>query len=75
MEASPDALNPNIHERGSPAVRAAKDITFGSVRRKSLVCFSYLSPLVLSLLGCRNSFEIFRAPLRPHQGSLASTGA
>jgi len=33
MEASPDALNPNIHDpsrRGSPAVRAAKDITFGS---------------------------------------------
>ncbi|KAF8271846.1 mitochondrial carrier [Lactarius quietus] len=34
MEASPDALNPDIHDpsgRGSPAVRAAKDITFGSV--------------------------------------------
>ncbi|KAH9000806.1 mitochondrial carrier [Lactarius hatsudake] len=33
MEASPDALNPDIHDpsrRGSPAVRAAKDISFGS---------------------------------------------
>ncbi|KAI0305129.1 mitochondrial carrier [Multifurca ochricompacta] len=33
MEASPDALNPCIHDssrRGSPAVRAAKDIAFGS---------------------------------------------
>ncbi|KAN0127223.1 Mitochondrial carrier domain containing protein [Lactarius tabidus] len=33
MEASPDALNPDIHDpsrRGSPAVRAAKDIAFGS---------------------------------------------
>ena len=36
MEASPDALNPHVHDpsrRGSPAVRAAKDITYGSVRR------------------------------------------
>lgn len=40
MEASPDALNPDIHDpsrRGSPAVRAAKDITFGSVRAKTRV--------------------------------------
>lgn len=38
MEAAPDALSPSSPstsmsaERGSPAVRAAKDITFGSVR-------------------------------------------
>ncbi|KAI0264731.1 mitochondrial carrier [Gloeopeniophorella convolvens] len=34
MEASPDALSPHAHDsarRGSPAVRAAKDITFGSI--------------------------------------------
>jgi ornithine carrier protein len=36
MEASPDALNSHVHDpsrRGSPAVRAAKDITYGSVRQ------------------------------------------
>jgi hypothetical protein len=41
MEASPAALDPHIHDpsssrRGSPAVRAAKDITFGSVRQNNL---------------------------------------
>ena len=78
MEASPDALNPDIHDpsrRGSPAVRAAKDITFGSVRPKSFVCFSCFDLFCACRLGCRNSFEVFRTPLRPHQGSLASTGA
>lgn len=41
MEASPAALDPHIHDpsssrRGSPAVRAAKDITFGSVRQNNI---------------------------------------
>ena len=39
MEASPAALDPHVHDpsrRGSPAVRAAKDIAFGSVRRTTL---------------------------------------
>ena len=53
MEASPDALNPDIHDpsrRGSPAVRAAKDITFGSVRAKTRVflqCFDLFCTLRL----------------------------
>jgi hypothetical protein len=36
MEAPPDALNPHVHDPlfASPtALRVAKDITFGSVRR------------------------------------------
>lgn len=54
MEASPDALNPNIHDpsrRGSPAVRAAKDITFGSVRRNYLACLLWLTSSVLQAAG------------------------
>jgi len=59
MEASPDALNPHVHDpsrRGSPAVRAAKDITYGSVRR---IVFTPSDPQTLwhYLAGCRNSFE------------------
>lgn len=41
METSPDALNPETSyvietRKGTPAVRAAKDIAFGSVRTSFL---------------------------------------
>ena len=59
MEASPDALNPHVHDpsrRGSPAVRAAKDITYGSVRQ---IVFTQSDPQFhrYYLEGGRNSFE------------------
>lgn len=41
--------------------------------QKLVYFFNALTSFVL--LGCRNSFEVFRAPFRPHQGSLASAGS
>ncbi|KAH9974022.1 mitochondrial carrier [Lactifluus volemus] len=39
MEATTDDISHQAHDRGSPAMRAAKDITFGSVRQINFVHF------------------------------------
>lgn len=53
MEAAPDALNPATTEtrKGTPAVRAAKDIAFGSVRGYFLLFYTVSNS---GCKGCRN---------------------
>jgi hypothetical protein len=57
MEATTDDISHQAHDRGSPAMRAAKDITFGSVRQINFVQL-HNSTRFLSI-GRWNSFKIF----------------
>jgi hypothetical protein len=58
MEATTDDISHQAHDRGSPAVRAAKDITFGSVRPINVIQL-HNSTKFISKIGRWNSFENF----------------